>query len=169
MISVPMLAALVGSVLPDVPFTLLTIAYGGYYMFNGRFPDAYSAMIYLHFTRFFSDPIWIIGHNMFHSVVINSVLVVVGYAGMRRHDRWGVPLFWLALSMLTHTVFDIVTHHSDGPLFLFPLNWTYRFASPVSNSEAGYYGGIITIIEYAVDVLIIGYLAVVWLRRRRYA
>jgi hypothetical protein len=68
-----------------------------------------------------------------------------------------------------HTVVDIFTHHSDGPLFLFPLSWSYRFASPLSYWEDAYYADAVRLTEYALSALSLIYLAASWfaMRRRR--
>src|SRR5207302_1225003 len=105
----------------------------------GVAPAGKSIMEYLHFTLFYTDPVWIIAHNFFHSLIINTILIVLGYYGFRRRKRWGLFVFWLAISMEFHTFIDIFTHHTDGPLFLFPVNWSYRFASPISYWEPAYH------------------------------
>ncbi|MFZ4851119.1 MAG: hypothetical protein ACOYL7_18510 [Caldilinea sp.] len=47
-------------------------------------------MEYLHFTLFFSDPLWIVSHNFFHSLLVNGLLWVVGLVRWRqRRSRWG--------------------------------------------------------------------------------
>ena len=149
---------LIGSVLPDVPFTLLTLGYEAYYAwFNLSPPGGGSVMEYLHFDLFFNDLLWIISHNFFHSLVINLLLISVGYLAFKQAQRWGLPLFWLGISTLFHTAIDIFTHNSDGPLIFFPLNWTYRFASPVSYWEAAHYGTLFLIFEYGLDLVILGY------------
>ena len=64
-------ALLVGSVLPDLPFWLLTIFGELYFLYVaplpgvGRGATAMQIMEYLHFDRFFKDPLWIISHNFF--------------------------------------------------------------------------------------------------------
>ena len=159
-------ALLIGSVLPDIPFTLLTLGGEIYYRWFGDLPVGGSIMAYLHFTLFYTDPVWIISHNFFHSLVINAVFIAVGYYGWRKRTRWGAPLFWLAVSMVFHTLIDIFTHNSDGPLFLLPLHWTYRFASPISYWESENYGRIFMTLEYTLDALILIYFAFAWWRRR---
>ena len=66
-------ALLIGSVLPDIPFALLTIAGEIYYRWFALPPTDQSIMEYLHFDLFFTDPLWIISHNFFHSLVINTI------------------------------------------------------------------------------------------------
>ncbi|MFZ1397390.1 MAG: metal-dependent hydrolase [Candidatus Promineifilaceae bacterium] len=161
-------ALLVGSILPDLPLLLLTIGYEIYFRWFATPPTDGSIMEYLHFDLFFNDPAWIISHNFFHSLVINGALLSIGYWGMQRKWRWARPLFWLSVSTLFHTIIDIFTHHSDGPLLFFPLNWDYRFASPVSYWETAYYGRQFAIIEYALDGLLIAYFFWVWQKKRRF-
>ena len=148
---------LLGAVLPDVPFTLLTIGYTLYYRITGISVPAPSVMEYLHFDLFFTDPVWIISHNTPHSLVVNGLLMLLGWVWIRRGRS---PfLFWLAASMMLHTTIDIFTHTSDGPLFLFPLNGSYRFISPISYWESGAW--FITL-EYAVDALLLVFIGRNW-------
>ncbi|MBE2199526.1 MAG: metal-dependent hydrolase [Anaerolinea sp.] len=157
-------ALLIGSVLPDIPFTLLTAAYGIYFRWFASPPIGGSLMEYLHFDLFYTDPVWIIGHNFFHSLVINAALLGLGLWGVRRW-RWARPLLWLGIGMLFHTLIDVFTHHSDGPLLFFPLNWTYRFPSPVSYWEQDYYGRQFTVFEYALNAAIIAYFVWLWFKK----
>jgi len=162
-------ALLVGSVLPDVPFALLTVIYEVYYRWFSPLPaNPYnSVMEYLHFDLFFNDPIWIVGHNTFHSLVVNLVLLCIGYVAVKHTYRWGILLFWLSGGMLLHTVVDIFTHTVDGPLIFFPLNWTYRFSSPVSYWEVDHFGGLFIVIEYTVDMFVLVYFVRLWWKRRQ--
>ena len=160
-------ALLIGSILPDLPFIVLTFGGEIYYRWFAVLPSSSSIMEYLHLTLFFTNPVWIASHNIFHSLVVNSLLLGLGYSGVHYQKRWGLPLFWLAMSMAFHTVIDIFVHHSDGPLFLFPLNWSYRFVSPISYWEPQYYGQIFMILEYMLDALLLGYWGWQWMRPRR--
>ena len=153
---------LIGSVLPDIPFALLTAAYALFYRITGLNVPADSVMEYLHYDLFFNDPVWIVSHNTFHSLIINASLLCIGYALYKRNGR--TFLFWLAASMLLHTIIDIFTHQSDGPLFLFPLNWTYRFQSPVSYWESGLW---FIVSEYALDALLLVFIGRKWLTSRK--
>lgn len=158
-------AMLLGSVLPDLPFFLLTVGGEVYYRWLAPLPVEGSVMEHLHLTLFFTDPFWIASHNLFHSLIVNGILIGVGYLGWRRQRRWGLALFWLAASMLFHTLLDIAVHHSDGPLFLFPLSWTYRFASPISYWEPERYGRFVTAFELGLNGLLLAYFARLWWRR----
>ena len=160
-------ALLVGSVLPDVPFTLLTLLYTAYYRWIASPSQGADVHELLHFRLFYTDPVWIIGHNTLHSLVITGLLALTGALAGRRGRRWGDVLFWFAIGAGFHTVIDIATHHSDGPLFLFPLSWSYRFASPFSYWEPAYAAGTVRGIEYALSALSLLYLVVGWISRRR--
>lgn len=160
-------ALLVGSVLPDIPFLLLTIGFEIYYRWFAPLPVDGSIMEYLHFDLFFNDPLWIISHNFFHSPLINSLALLLGWWGFRQNWRWGLPLFWLAVGTQIHTVIDILTHYSDGPLLLFPFDWQMRFTSPISYWEVDRYGLIFVIVEYSLNALIILYFFYIWRRSRQ--
>ncbi len=159
---------LVGSVLPDLPFTILTVFYEIYYRRFAELPlNRYkSVMEYLHLDLFFNDPVWIVGHNTFHSLIVNLGLTGIGYLALRLNKRWGIFLFWLAVGMLLHTVIDIFTHTSDGPLIFFPLNWTYRFSSPVSYWEAAHFGQVVIVAEYGINLMILLYFLIRWHSQR---
>ena len=158
---------LIGAMLPDLAFTLLTLLYEVYYRWMTTPPiNSYnSVMEYLHFDLFFNDPVWIIGHNTFHSLIVNAILLIVGYIALRDKRKWGVFLFWLSIGMSIHTIIDIFTHASDGPLIFFPLNWNYRFSSPVSYWETEYFGAIFVIIEYSINALILFYFLMRWWKK----
>jgi len=159
-------ALLIGSVLPDIPFTILTIAGEIWFRWFATLPvNDLSIMEYLHFDLFFTDPLWIISHNVFHSLIINGLLAAIGYWLWRMYtSQWALATFWLGSSMTAHTLIDIFTHSSDGPLFLFPVSWTYRFASPVSYWEASNFGIYFVAFEWLLDIAIIGYFIVMWRR-----
>jgi hypothetical protein len=167
-ISVSTGAFLMGSVLPDVPFTLLTLVYETYYLWISPLAPSQtwrSVMEYLHFDLFYRDPVWIVGDNFFHAPLILLVCGLAGW-GLRLRWRWGNALLWLARGAGLHTLVDIFTHHSDGPLIFFPLNWSYRFGSPISYWEAGYYARIVSPVEHTLDLLFLVYLFRAWWRQR---
>jgi membrane-bound metal-dependent hydrolase YbcI (DUF457 family) len=160
-------ALLVGSVLPDVPLVLLTLLYDAYYRWVAPPAQGKDVHAMLHFSLFYTDPVWIIGHNTLHSLVVTGLLALAGALLGRRGHRWGWMLCWFALAAAFHTSIDIFTHHSDGPLFLFPLSWTYRFASPLSYWEDAYYANAVRMVEYLLSVSSLIYLARTWVAARR--
>lgn len=72
----------------------------------------------------------------------------------------------ICVAAALHTSVDTATHASDGPLLLFPFDWTLRFHSPVSYWEPGFYPGIVTFLEYSLDLAALLYLSATCLRRR---
>jgi hypothetical protein len=155
-------ALLVGAVLPDLAFFVLTVGGELYYRWLAP-PPTPSIMEYLHFTLFYTDPLWIVAHNFFHSLLINSALLLIGWWGWRRHaSRVAKFVFWAAVAMLVHVVIDIFTHRSDGPLIWFPVNWSYRFPSPISYWESAYGGQFFFVGEIILNLLLILYLALAY-------
>lgn len=152
---------LIGAVVPDMGLLILSAIYWHIYVQRQQryTPDT----IWEHLnTLFFTDPIWIFGHNVFHSLVIGSALLAIGWRLIQRNSSPFV--FWFAASMLLHTSIDIVTHISDGPVFLFPLNWTYRFVGPVSYWESGRW---FVMLEYGLNAVLLAYIGRKWLTQHK--
>lgn len=152
-------AFLLGSVLPDVPLFLLSLVFGA---FTVMVQDGMTEETMARFDwHFFNDPAWIIPHNFFHAPFILAVIFGAGLLLLRRGSPWGNRLLWFALAAALHTGVDIFTHHSDGPLLLFPFDWHTRFASPISYWDPEHYGGIFRRFEIILDVALLGYLLLV--------
>ena len=161
------MAVLLGSVLPDVPFSALTLLYTAYYGWVSAPPAGQPLHEYLHFDLYFNDPIWQIGTSLLHAPFLIAIWLGIGWWALRRQQKWGVILFWFAVGAGFHALIDILTHHSDGPLLLFPFNWHYRFPSPISYWEPDYYGRLFFRLEHVLDVALLAYLGVVWWQDRR--
>ncbi len=144
-----MTGCLIGSVLPDVPLTLLTTYT---YLTTSTITETHLVM----HNNYTTNPFWIASHNVFHSFVILGLIAVLAFSWYR--TQAGKLLFWLAIAASFHTTIDIFTHHSDGPYFLFPLNWTIRFESPISYWDTAYYGGTFRILEYGLDIGLLAFM-----------
>ena len=150
-------AFLLGSVMPDLPLWLLSI--GGYVYYHwivGWNVAETSRFMFDHL--FFNDPMWMTLHNTLHSPVV--LLTGLALVWRRRRNigsasRWW---FWFLLACLLHATVDILTHHSDGPLVFFPLNWSDRFYSPVSYWDVAHYAREFAIFEGALDLMCCVYL-----------
>ncbi|NJO79392.1 MAG: hypothetical protein HC827_13325 [Cyanobacteria bacterium RM1_2_2] len=70
-------------------------------------------------------------------------------------SRW---LFWFLLACLGHSIIDILTHVDDGPLLLFPLDWSTRFRSAVSYWDNRYYGQEFQQFEIGLNLILLIYL-----------
>lgn len=165
--SIPRSAFLLGAVLPDIPLWLLwagTLAYHRVVRGDAGYPiwsEAYDRL-------YFSDPLWMAGHNLFHA----PALLLIGLAllwrfrsspGTRAH--W---LFWLLAGCLVHTGVDIPVHVDDGPLVFFPFEWSTRFHSPLSYWNPRYFGREFAIFELVLNLALLGYLfgPALWRRLR---
>jgi hypothetical protein len=158
-------AVLIGSVAPDLPIVVLSVFTAlGKLVREGRpITNIHSFMFN---DLFFNDPLWIIAHNTLHApILLATALVVTNVIRTTTLRNW---LFWFFVACAFHTLLDIPTHSSDGPLLLFPLNWTFRFHSPVSYWEAEHYGNVFTVIEYSLDAAIILFLVLTarWAKHR---
>jgi hypothetical protein len=158
---------LLGSIMPDVPLVVLTLGYWAYRAAfdplqpgEGIFGARYDAL-------YFTNPFWIVSHNMFHAPLMVVLFAGLGYLGQRLGQRWGAPLLWFAAGCGIHSALDIPTHGNDGPLLLFPFNWDVRFYSPISYWDRAYYADIVAPLEHLLVLGILLYLAQGWLRRRQ--
>jgi len=155
---------LIGAVLPDIPLVVLSGATFGWFWLTGQGSLA-DTFQYLFFDAFFTNPLFITGHNLFHSPLSLALQLTAVYllplpAKARR------LLKWVVIGSLVHTGVDIVTHHNDGPLLLWPLNWSWRFASPVSYWDPNHFGRQFTVFEHGLDALLITSLFKVQLQTR---
>jgi len=166
-------AFLLGSIMPDIPLTLFTVAYFVYWRwFTDRsefiFGPTYDAI-------YFENPFMIAAHNLFHAPVPILCIGLTGYWLMQRTNQgsgtqstwWGRAFFWFAVACAFHSIVDILTHHNDGPLLLFPFNWQVRFISPVSYWDPDHYGDIFSVFELTLDVAILAWLLWLWWSNRR--
>ncbi len=160
-------AFVLGGVLPDIAFFLLTISGQIYFWLIGGTPTGESPMVYMHMTLYFTDPLWIAAHNFLHAPLILLPLALCGYWGIKAQKRWGGFLLWFALGAGLHALIDIFTHADDGPILFFPLNWTYRFNSPISYWDPEHYGLIFAPLEHVLDLLLIIVLIRAWRRTRQ--
>lgn len=150
-------AFLFGSVAPDLPLWLLSI--GGLIYYQAILGWSEADTFQLMFDHlYFQHPLWVIGHNFLHAPLIlltGITLVWQSRCNIGSRSRW---LFWFLLACLLHSGVDILTHRDDGPLLLFPFNWTFRFISPISYWDDRYYGQEFQKFELAIDVLFLIYL-----------
>ncbi len=163
-IELPLWAVLVGSVVPDIPIYLLMSGTTLYTWLQGE--NLSEAHEWMAETLFYTSPYWIIPHNFLHAPIILGV----GLALLWRYrhtqntvQRW---LFWFFAAAALHTLIDILTHNSDGPLLLFPFDWSLRFSSPISYWDPAHFGRQFFVFELTLDALLILYLLREQLQRR---
>lgn len=147
---------LAGSVAPDMPLLVLTVAF----TVDRRLKKSDQVWCGDEFNAlFFSDPRWIISHQLLHAPFLLLLLLVVGgWLGSLRGQAVGWKLLWFALGCAFHTAIDLGTHHDDGPLVFFPFDWKTRLHSPVSYWDARHGAKIFAPVEHAVDASLLVHL-----------
>ncbi len=117
---------------------------------------------------FYSEPVFVIAHNVLHAPLVILGLYGVAQVAVRRgRPRMGNGLKAFALGCAVHTAVDIPVHHNDGPLLLFPFEWSLRFASPVSYYDPDHYGSILAPLDAAITVVGGALIVGAWAMRRR--
>jgi len=158
-------AFLVGAFAPDIALGILT----GQFLIKRRLAGSESVWCGEEFNSiFFSNPVWIISHNLLHAPLLLVCLMMLGYvAGSSWHKTWGWTLLWFAVGCGIHTLIDIPTHHDDGPLVLFPIDGKLRFKSPISYWDRRHGAWFIAPIEHLLDILMLVYLLGIVLGKRQ--
>lgn len=164
-------ALLAGGVLADVPLFLLTAWYAvrRTWLEPGAATGPFFGAAYD--RLFFHDPLWVVSHNLLHAPLILAAVALAGWLLWRRDgDRsrgWGFGALWFSAGAALHTLIDVLTHHADGPLLFFPLDWSVRFQSPVSYWNPAHHAAVVGSVEHLLDAAVLVYFAWIWLRRRR--
>lgn len=148
----PGLPFVVGSVLPDVPLGVLSLAYGvDRRWVRPHLPDktrcgpTYNRL-------YFTNRWWIALTSLFHAPFLLLVYALLGYGAMQRGKGWGRSLLWLAAGCGLHTALDMVTHVDDGPVLGFPFDWQRRWAGPVSYWDEKHRGREFRLFEHLLDI-----------------
>ena len=163
-VELPLWAVLVGSVAPDIPIYFLMSGTTLYMWLQGE--NLSEAHEWMAETLFYTSPYWVIPHNFLHAPLILAVGLVLLWR--YRHTQGTVQrwLFWFLVAAALHTLIDILTHNSDGPLLLFPFDWSLRFSSPISYWDPAHFGRQFFIFELSLDLLLVLYLFRAQLQRR---
>lgn len=159
-------ALVLGGLLPDVPLLLLSLVYALYQASPLAGTGALGVLADSYDGLYFGHPVWIASHNLLHSPLSLAALAAVGAWGARRGLGWSELLLWLLAGAALHSGIDILTHHGDGPLLLFPVEWTLRYESPISYWNPGHGAAAVAAAEHALDLCIVGYFGWTWRERR---
>lgn len=118
---------------------------------------------------FYEAPSFVVAHNLLHAPLVLVALLVLGrWLRLRTtRARLGGALQAFALGCAVHTAVDIPVHHDDGPLLLFPVEWSLRFASPVSYYDPDNYGAVVAPIDLTTTVVGLAAIVTTLLWRRR--
>ncbi len=146
---------LAGSVLPDVPLIILSAGYVIHRRWiEPSLPDK-TRCSPTYNELYFHNRWWITAHHLFHAPLLLLIYAIVGDWGRKQGYDWGDKLFWLAVGAALHTLLDIPTHHDDGPLLFYPIDWQTRFESPVSYWDSSHGGRAFAAFEHALDLLLL--------------
>ena len=157
----PKSAVLLGSIAPDIPLYFLSIGGAMWFSWVEKMKPAQVGQ-HMFKNLFYNDPIWMSLHNVLHSptVLIAALILLLFVCGRKRViESWWT---WFFSSCLLHTLVDIPVHHDDGPLLFWPLNWSYRYASPLSYWDTNHYAAFV--IPFEVTLAIVLALLLIWNR-----
>ena len=159
---------ILGGLAPDVGLYVMTGLAAAYYpLAQGLSVEETFRLVFD--DLFYTAPAFVVVHNLLHAPLVIAGLIGAGTWLKRSssRQRLGGALQAFGLGCAVHTALDIPVHHNDGPLLLFPFNWSLRFDSPVSYYDPDHYGSIVAPIDLTITV--VGLAAIGWiaLRRRR--
>lgn len=155
--SIPKTAFILGAVIPDVALILLMSGGSLWYSIQQSWTLGEGHQ-YAMDVAYYTYPGWIIAYNLFHAPLVLGVLLILTWRHRWSQPGWRRALFWFASAASLHVIIDIGTHHSDGPLLLFPINWEVRFQSPFSYWDPRFYGPWIFGAELLLDLGLLIYL-----------
>lgn len=149
-------AFLAGAALPDLPLAALAGGYKAMRTVRGTSSATANAPIDRFnvgcHDLFYDDPLWIASYGLPHAPAVIAALWLAGRLTGRDSLRW------LAAGLALHSALDVLTHHDDGPLLLFPFDWRRRWRSPLSYWDRAHGGAAFTVFEYGLDLLLAAYL-----------
>lgn len=147
-------AFLFGAVAPDLPLILLS---AGSYLFFHIFQDwaADETVRFMSEKLYFQNPVWISSHNVLHSPVVLLFGLYFVRATKKYYKETTCFLKWFLLSCLLHSSIDILTHHNDGPILFWPIDWTIRYHSPISYWDPIHYGRLFNAFELYLDIILL--------------
>lgn len=158
-------ALLLGGLAPDVGLLLLGAGAAVWFPLAEGW-DLRRTSVHVFDELFFTDPVWIAAHNVLHAPLVVAALGIGAHLLRdRRPTARAVRAF--AVGCALHTALDIPVHVGDGPLLLFPFEWTTRFHSPVSYYDPAYHGDVVAPVDLGLTVLLGGWLLVTWWGARR--
>lgn len=160
--SFPTSAVLLGSIAPDVSLYFLSIGGAAWFSWIEKMKPREVGR-HMFGDLFYNDPIWISLHNVLHSPTVLLAALIIIFAICGREQVVNSWWAWFFGSCLLHTMVDIPVHHDDGPLIFWPLNWSCRFASPISYWDPDHYASIAIPFEIVLALTLSAVLLWQWL------
>ncbi len=157
-------AVLIGSIAPDIAFYVLSA--GSFFYFQNVLGWPRNEIPrHIFGTLYFEDPVWIACQSLLHSplsLLCGLFVIRLLKARLSHFSKW---MQWFLMACLLHSFVDIATHYNDGPVLFWPLNWTFRFSSPISYWDRDHFGREFRTFEFIFDLSLVGYLIFSWFRR----
>lgn len=150
-------AFLWGGAAPDLPLIVMTIVAAGWFMAVRGWALGES-LSHVFRDLYFSNPFWKAANNLLQAPAMLLIWFGVILLVRRRWPSVGRKLLWFLAGIAVHVALDIPVHHDDGPLLLFPFEWTVRFRSPISYWDPQHQGDIVGAIEYVAMAAMTVYL-----------
>ena len=154
-------AVIFGAVAPDLPVAVVwSWIATAVTLRDGRF---HQPAIQVEMDKVYFGDSWLSGlHSLLHSPVSLALLALAVWLVDRR-GTWLRPVGLAFLAgALTHSATDILSHVTDGPLLLWPLDDTTRLAGPFSHWDPTYGGLWISALEAAAATVFV----LAWLKMR---
>ena len=139
-------ALIVGAVAPDLPVAIVwSWIAAAVTLRDGRF---HQPAIQVEMDQVYFADSWVSGlHSLLHSPVSLAGLALL-VCLVDRRGAWLRPVgLAFLLGALTHSAADIVSHVTDGPLVLWPLEDTMRLRGPVSHWDPAFGGLWVSALE----------------------
>lgn len=141
----------IGGVVPDLPIIVTFAVLWGLCVVAGC---GTSADVLALFRQLYAENPWLISaHNLLHSPASIALLYLMALA-LGREESDTARTFLLGAGL--HSFIDIYTHVDDGPLMLWPFEWTRRFEGPISHWDTATYALACMAVEAAILALFIG-------------
>jgi hypothetical protein len=150
-------AFLLGSVLPDIPFGLLSWGTIIYYRFVLQQGTSGLMENVIH-PSYFNNPWWIASHNFLHSPTILIIYAFFLWRFLDQPNTRGNWWLWFVFGCMVHSAIDILTHYNDGPVLFFPFDWHTRFQSPISYWDKAHFGSQFFYFEVGLNLVLLAYL-----------
>ncbi|WP_422365219.1 metal-dependent hydrolase [Pelagibius sp.] len=158
-------ACLLGAVVPDVPVAAVWSVLAASVVW--REGGYVQALVQAEMDAlYFSDSVMIALHNLLHGPLSLAGLTLLTLLIFCRNRTCRMRCLAFLAGAVTHAVVDIVSHVTDGPLVLWPLDDELRLVGPFSHWDPAYGGLWVTGIELAA-ALVFGVASFFGWRRRR--
>ena len=157
-------ACLIGAVVPDLPVAAVWSVLAASVVW--REGGYVQALVQAEMDALYFSDSWLIGlHNLLHSPLSLAGLTLATVVVFHRARTCRMNCLAFLAGAASHALADIISHVTDGPLVLWPLDPCLRLAGPFSHWDPAYGGLWVSGIELA-GALLVGLAA---LQRRRRA